>query len=1391
MNRIPLLLALPAMCHLSRSLLLGCLIASTLNAATPQDFSVDLKATVSDTAPRISLSWSQRLQSNIESQKIHRRLKGATFWEKLADLTPTQSNYADATALSGVEYEYWMQRDLKGEKLEVAMGYLSAGVKVPEVHSRGTLLLVVDDTMSAPLATEIAGLTRDIASDGWTVKQINAPRNGTAASTKALIKAAYTADPDNVKAVYLLGRVPVPYSGWLGPDGHGARAFPADGYYADMDGTWTDTADFTKAGTTARNDNCAGDGKFDQSTFPGLLKLQLGRVDMARLTQAPGAATTETSLLRRYLRKEHDFRFKQGAYADIPRRALIREGFGYFAGENFSMNGWATAFTCVSPSSTTPFPVDNIPENEWFHMATSHSYLAGHISGSGGSNSFQGGGMSFEFGRKPSKVVFPSAFGSFSDDWDFDNAAMRTILAGNATGDSLALTCYWSGRPHYFTHHLGMGETFGYSILTTQNLGKIYQPCGNSAGCVHVGLLGDPTLRLHAVEPPRDLTATSSNNKVSLSWAASTETALRGYHVYRAPATAGPFTKLTEAPLTATTYTDTSCAAGQTYVYLVRTLILETSPGGSYYNLSHGDMLTVTVNAGAKGAAPNPTNLTVSLTERGKAKLSWKDNATHETGYRIERKTSSDGSYGTCGSIAANETSFTDEASPTPGATCYYRVCAMDGNTPSIPAETYLETAAGTFDFQTVAMMKVIKTLGTAKIPVERFGGVTGTASVTYTTADSSAKSGTHFTGGSGTLNWADGEGGVKFVQIPITNTPTPQTARQFRVDLSKSAGADIGQYKTMAVLIEDPTATLHEPWKEVTIHDDSKQTVYDSAPAALADGVIGSTLCGGQGLDSAMSWESGRFIYQQRGGDGMLTARVPAPTPAQPAGRFAIMIRESTGLQSKMVATVVTSYPKIGSKFIHRGSNKINSVLVPTATNSQTAPCWLRLVRAGNSFTSLTSTDGKTWTVLGTATVPMPETANWGFFHISNGVDYHRNPFSNYQLCEFQDVAFDKLPVPDPPANPAVGKTGISAVPLTWTGSPGASGYRIERCGEDGVFTQAADLTSGSDTSFNDTTVKPDTAYAYRILASGPAGNSPWSPVIHAATRPVDAVASLVAVADATLKHDSPTTNFGKEKVLTVHGTDDNCQVGPVTKAWMRFDLKGLPALKSAKLNLTVSATGGIDTVGNFFAYLKLLPEAANEWDEGTITWSNAAQNNTTSPGLLPVVYSLGTINIPNATAIPAPGTVLSPSLTVANLNTLKSSNGIVTIVCHPYDFSGSPMPAAIDFASHEHDKLAAPTLEVTYENTTAPRPSFLAVSTTASSDMALKWVDNSDNETGFEIERRVSNGSWAPLKTTAANVTGFIDTTAQAGINCEYRIRTTSTAGASSWASTRPDTK
>lgn len=53
------------------------------------------------------------------------------------------------------------------------------------------------------------------------------------------------------------------------------------------------------------------------------------------------------------------------------------------------------------------------------------------------------------------------------------------------------------------------------------------------------------------------------------------------------------------------------------------------------------------------------------------------------------------------------------------------------------------------------------------------------------------------------------------------------------------------------------------------------------------------------------------------------------------------------------------------------------------------------------------------------------------------------------------------------------------------------------------------------------------------------------------------------------------------------------------------------------------------------------------------------------------------------------------------------------------------------------------------------------------------LSWTDNSNNETGFEIERAPKGRAFAKIGTVGANVTTYLDATAKAGDSYSYRVR------------------
>ncbi len=264
----------------------------------PRDWSIQVSTTVQTNPPTITFNWVPLVEGSAIS--VFRKAKTDTNWNlsaPLVTLPGTATTYTDNTVVLGKGYEYFIRGYANNSN---PYTYLYSGVELEQTDNRGKLILVVDNSFSSSLYTELNQLVADMTGDGWQVIRHDVSRTATVPSVKALIKSDYDADPTNVKAVYLFGHVPVPYSGTGGWDGHSDHdgAWPADGYYAEMTGVWTDNTVSTIQARRSENWNLIGDGKFDQSYFPALPILQVGRVDMEDM---PAFGVSEEVLLRRYL----------------------------------------------------------------------------------------------------------------------------------------------------------------------------------------------------------------------------------------------------------------------------------------------------------------------------------------------------------------------------------------------------------------------------------------------------------------------------------------------------------------------------------------------------------------------------------------------------------------------------------------------------------------------------------------------------------------------------------------------------------------------------------------------------------------------------------------------------------------------------------------------------------------------------------------------------------------------------------------------------------------------------------------------------------------------------------------------------------------------------------
>ncbi len=545
-----------------------------LSAQAAKDITVPVTATL-EVGPfgGVTLEWPMPATGDV---LVLRRTKGQAGNQWINLLTATnslQTSLTDNSAQTGETYEYVVQRQLIGI---IAYGYAQVAVEAPLVEQRGKVLLFVDAALYTSLSDEINRLKLDLAGDGWTVVEHISGATATVASIKSQIVADYNADPTNVKSVFLLGAIPIPYSGNTNWDGHPehAGAWPSDAYYAEINGNWTDLSVNNTTPARVANDNVPGDGKFDQSIIPSAVELQVGRVDFRRLVPSNFGVASVDDLYKRYLDKNHDWRVK--TYT-VENKALVDDNFGYFSGEAFAANGWRNAYPLVGES--------NVVVGDFFNNTNPQSYLMGYGCGGGTYTSAGGVGSSANFGSDTVNIVFSMLFGSYHGDWDFEtNPFMPSALASRGG----ILSCAWAGRPHWFFQALASGESIGYCDKETKNAqfnNGYYGSLGESGA--HVALLGDPTVRAHIIAPAQDFAVNIVNcDDVVMNWTASSEAGVLGYNVYRSVNPLSGFSKLNNTLLTGTTYTDPNPVEDTLY-YQVRAVTRQTSPGGgAYFNSS-------------------------------------------------------------------------------------------------------------------------------------------------------------------------------------------------------------------------------------------------------------------------------------------------------------------------------------------------------------------------------------------------------------------------------------------------------------------------------------------------------------------------------------------------------------------------------------------------------------------------------------------------------------------------------------------------------------------------------------------------------------------------------------------------------------------------------------
>ncbi len=419
------------------------------------------------------------------------------------------------------------------------------------------------------------------------------------------------------------------------------------------------------------------------------------------------------------------------------------------------------------------------------------------------------------------------------------------------------------------------------------------------------------------------------------------------------------------------------------------------------------------------------------------------------------------------------------------------------------------------------------------------------------------------------------------------------------------------------------------------------------------------------------------------------------------------------------------------------------------------------------------------TWIPLGT-----PAADSTGFSDsngLSAGVTYFYRVRAGNDIGSSANSNVASAIAPSTPAAPsnlvATPLNGSLQINLSWTDNANnETGFIVEQRSPDGTtnWTQVATPAANA-TSFPDTTgLVAGTTYFYRVRATGTIGNSANSNIASATTpsKPAAPTNLVTTPAAGSVQINLTwTDNANNETGFIVerspNGNDTWTQVGaPAANATSFSDSTGLVAgttyyyrvrATNALGDSANASVASATTASTPAAPSTLVATPAAGSLQINLTWVDNSNNET---GFI-IERS------PNGT-----DTWTQVGMPAANATSFSDSSGLSEGTAYFYRVRATD---ALGDSANSNVATA----------TTAAKPAapsnLLATAATGTLEIDLTWTDNSNNETGFIVERSLDGSTnWTQVGTPALNATSFSDTNGLvAGTTYFYRVRATDALG------------
>jgi hypothetical protein len=559
---------------------------------------------VNSTNGSVKVFFHDSLSNTNEPIDVSRRLLGNHIWESVATNLPGGTgHWIDNNVNVGETWEYQVRREntwsYAGNTYD-AIGY-TLGTLLPDNSGyKGQMILLVSNDIPINFDFKFKRLKRELTNDGWFVNELIVPRatNWDSGNEVVTIKNQIVnifnnaSSNDKPKAIFILGHVPLPRSGSTlaaAPDDHdqnkGARG--SDGYYADIDGIFTDTATFNPGGLSSTLAiNLPGDFKWDQDFFPSDLEMTFGRIDFADLTEI---TVPELTLIENYLDR-------LSQYKNVATGFDMGDKSGFYLGYSNSNDGSYRSLINISKPENVYQKTDNSIHNQWVEQNGPFKiYMQNQVLPD--LNDWQTYGMN------------ATVYSSDQSYWGFGDvpqpsgvySRIRTLLGI----DSKCLVALWTTTGLNIFHQACNGQSVGLAMKEIMNHNEVNQYLEKPVqqydtpewwNRTHFEIWGDPTLNLYQVAPITNLSLNEVAGNALLQWSPSLDNEIQGYNIYESDNEFGIYQMISTSTISDTFYQIPNYS--NNHWYMVKAIKEVESGCGKFLHSSLGESIKGNLSVG-------------------------------------------------------------------------------------------------------------------------------------------------------------------------------------------------------------------------------------------------------------------------------------------------------------------------------------------------------------------------------------------------------------------------------------------------------------------------------------------------------------------------------------------------------------------------------------------------------------------------------------------------------------------------------------------------------------------------------------------------------------------------------------------------------------------------